>query len=368
MTNMQFESNLPSGLLDLAQLAEKHALNVPFRIRVVNGFMAADNVKDPTFSVDEVYSVHLVKETKVLKARCSGSEYFIPMNSAATFGLIQDEVNSFKLFDSVRELVNSLPLPIVAAALSDHTDPAGVLLLRKNDVLVLNSSGKKKIKSSLKAYNVFMQKYVPLNVDANIKFTINPSSILLYLPDLIEHVTLPRFCKLSANSTSISKRLHSSEVELVEQQTQRSVLVSLFRSNPKSKRTKEINFIEVPTRINIIVKMMDDSNEEEQVYQQLVQESRELLQDYNPAKIQACTDSENDSAYMTQAQLLAEVRKEKEKQTLTRLAPQNYEEIIIGNQNGDPILTSPPTPYEVSIFCMYINVREMVYFSQSIKK
>ena len=95
-----------------------------------------------------------------------------------------------------------------------------------------------------------------------------------------------------------------------------------------------------------------DTDEEDQVYQQLMEESRDLLQDYNPAKIQPCMDSENDNAYMTQAQLLAEIRKEKEKGTLTQLAPQIYEEILIAEEKelthgSDPKLVSRTIQHQV---------------------
>ena len=63
-------SSLPdsSAVLSLEELVTKYGHLVPFRMRVVNGFMA-DNVRDPTFESDEIYSVHLVKETKVVAAK-----------------------------------------------------------------------------------------------------------------------------------------------------------------------------------------------------------------------------------------------------------------------------------------------------------
>ena len=91
-------------MLDLmTELAEKHASRVPFRMKVVNGFMATGNMKDPTFAVDEIYSVHLVKKIQVVKTQCDGKEYFIPVNSSAKFGIIQDEGNECRQFSSVSE-------------------------------------------------------------------------------------------------------------------------------------------------------------------------------------------------------------------------------------------------------------------------
>ena len=346
---------LSSKVLDLTELAEKHALNVPFRIRVVNGFMAADNMKDPTFGVDEIYSVHLVKETEVLKSRCANgnSEYFVPLNSAATFGLIQDENNEGRVFDNVEELVSCSPPPKIVAVLNEYTDANGMHIVRENDILaikdVTTQMGKSNI--SLKAYNISMQKEVVLHVDMKIEFTVNPSAIQLYLTELMEHVDLPSSCTIFSNNSSLSETLTLSKVTLLQRETQRSVLVSLFRNNPTSKQKKATNYIEIPTRININVSIVD-TDEEDQVYQQLMEESRDLLHDYNPSNIQPCMDSKNDDAYMTQAQLLAEIRKEKEKKTLTRFAPHSYEYILIGEEKeltrgSDPKLVSSTVQHQV---------------------
>ena len=206
---------LSSKVLDLAELAEKHALNVPFRIRVVNGFMAADNMKDPTFVVDEIYSVHLVKETEVLKSRCANGngEYFIPLNSAATFGLIQDENNEGRVFANVEELFSCSPLPKIVAVLNEYTDANGMHIVRENDILVIKDVTARMRKSniSLKAYNISMQKEVALHLDMKVEFTINPSSIQLYLTELMKYVDLPSLCTIFSNN-SLSKALTLSKV------------------------------------------------------------------------------------------------------------------------------------------------------------
>ena len=119
--------------------------------------MATGNLKDPTFVVDEIFSVHLVKKTQVVKTQCDGKEYFIPVNSSAKFGIIQDERKECKQFSSVGEFISSKPLPALAAVLEDYTDNNGEVVLRKNDIVALKketTSRKSTGKRQIHAYNI----------------------------------------------------------------------------------------------------------------------------------------------------------------------------------------------------------------------
>ena len=339
-------SSYSEDVLDLKELAEKHASRVPFRMRVVNGFMAAGNMKDPTFVVDEIYSVHLVKKTQVVKTQCDGKEYFIPVNSSAKFGIIQDERNECRQFSSVSELISSKPLPVLAAVLEDYTDNNRAVVLRKNNILALKkeTASKSMEKPQIHTYNISNPTNICLRTDMNIQLSTNPTFIQLYLTELMDHVALPVHCKIFSDSSSLSSISTASQLQLLAVEAQKSVLVSLFRSNPNSKRKKETTYIEIPTRINISVSIVQEPKEEMQVYQQLMDENRELFHCYNSVKIQPCMDSENDDDYMTQAQLLAEVRKEKEKVNLEKMVPKHYEEILTISQNVKCVSHSVTTP------------------------
>ena len=336
-----------SSVLDLTELAEKHASRVPFRMKVVNGFMATGNMKDPTFVVDEIYSVHLVKKTQVVKIQCDGKEYFIPVNSSAKFGIIQDEGNECRQFSSVSELISSKPLPALAAVLEDYTDNNRAVVLRKNNVLALKKEKSTRTsmgKRQIYAYNISNPTILYLLTDTNIKLSTNPTLTQLYLTELMDHIALPVHCKIFSDSSTLSSISSASQLQLLKVETQKSVLVSLFQSNPNSKRKKETTYIEIPTRINIRVSIVhEEERKESHVHQQLVEESRELLHCYNSVKIQPCMDSENDDDYMTQAQLLAEVRKEKEKISLAKMAPKYYE-VLACSKNP-----TPASPFKVFI-------------------
>ena len=338
-------SSYSEDVLDLTELTEKHASRVPFRMKVVNGFMATGNMKDPSFIVDEIYSVHLVKKTQVVKTKCDGKEYFIPVNSSAKFGIIQDERNEYRQFSSVGELISRNALPALVAVLEDYTDNRAVVL-RKNNILALKkeTASKSMGKPQIHTYNISNPTYICLRTDMNIKLSTNPTLIQLYLTELMDHIALPVHCNIFSDSSTLSSISSASQLQLLAMETQKSVLVSLFRNNPNSKKKKETTYIEIPTRINISVSIVQEPKEEMQVYQQLMDENRELFHCYNSVKIQPCMDSENDDDYITQAQLLAEVRKEKEKISLAKMAPKHYEEILTISQNAKCVSHNVTTP------------------------
>ena len=157
----------------------------------------------------------------------------------------------------------------------------------------------------------------------NIKLSTNPALTQLYLTELMDLTELPVHCKILSDSSTLSSTSTASQLQLLKVETRKSVLVSLFRSNPNSKRKKETTYIEIPTRINIRVKIVHEEEKEEAqvIYLQLMDETRELLHSYTTVRIQPCMDSENDDDYITQAQLLVEVRKEIERISLAKKAP-----------------------------------------------
>lgn len=346
-----------SVVLGLAEIAEKYALLVPFRLKVVNGFMAADNVKDPSFVVDEIYSVHLVREMKAVRFKIAdhGAEsYTIPLNSLAKFGLIHDERNECMMFDTVEELLYAKPRPKVVAVKNKYVSQDGKVSLKKNEVLIIRDLIRAKIgrsKVALKFYSLIQQKEVVLHKEHDVQFTTNPYRTQLYLTDLVECSTnlMPCLARIfSIGNSSIAGLLSSTTIMLQGCETCQSLIISLFRDNPTSDRKMDSEFIAVPTNININVSIIETSKDDD-AYYQIMEESRKLMQDYNPADICACLDAQTDDVYTTQAQLLSEVRKEKEKENLLKYAPRYYQNIFISEmKNG----TSKGTSDDQGALCV----------------
>ena len=330
-----------TAVLSLSELAEKYAQQVPFRFRVINGFMS-ENVREPTIGVDEIYTLHLVKETRVVSVKSAGVEFEIPVNSSAKFGLIHDKKNHSKVYETVEEILYVKPLPKVIAVKNVYVDD--VFSLTKNEILIVKDVvrarfGRSKI--SLRVYSLLSRKELILPKDCDAQFTINPYHTQLYLTDLIDNVEdlVPCMARIyPIEGSALSESITSRTLLLEEKRVHRSTIISLFRDNPTSKRKNDTRFIDIPTTININVSVIK-TDCSDGIYQKIYEESQSLLNDYNPSKIQVCVDALTDDHYVTQAQLLAEIRKEKEKKELSKAAPQHYQEILSGNMD-------PQTSYE----------------------
>ena len=314
--------------LDLSEVAEKYAQSVPFRFRVVNGFMA-ENDKDPTLGVDEVYSLHLVREIKVVVMEHGGQEFEIPLNSTAKFGLIPSITSHCKM---VEDLLKLKPLPNVISVVNKYVHPDGNLYLGKNELLLVKEVTKGKLghgKSGLKVFSLKSHEELILPKDCQAEFSTYPEATKLYLTELIDNNIdfIPCKAKIYPEEMSALAGLKSSTILISKQEVHRSVVISLFRDNPYAKRKKDTCFIDVPTSINIRVSIIRTEKSDE-AYERIYKESENLLKEYNPSKIQACVDAHTDNQYMTQAQLLAEIHKEKAKREMVDTAPQHYQQLL----------------------------------------
>ncbi len=150
---VSYEDNLPESdqVLCLSDLAEKCSQSVPFRFQVVNGFMA-ENERDPTLGVDEVYSVHLVRELKVVVVQHEGEEFEIPLNSSAKFGLNYEGAASS--CTTVQDMLSSKHLPKVIAV-KGNPNPDPDFCLKMKDVLLVKEVVKGKIGRNKAALRVF---------------------------------------------------------------------------------------------------------------------------------------------------------------------------------------------------------------------
>lgn len=320
-------------VMDLAHLATHYSHCVPFRFQVVNGFMA-ENVKDPTLSVDEIYSVHLVREIKVIVLVKVGSksEFKVPVNSALRFGLVHEKTTS--LYESVEGLMNAATLPKVVCVLHKYVDEK--FALHKNEILLVKDIMKPKLgrgKSLLRVFSMSTFKEILLPKDCHTQFSTDPKYTALYLTDLLKYANefMPCLARVSAAEgcpPSLIESLLHSIVRLDRKETHRSVVVSLFRDNPDSKKKKEVSFIDIPISINIRVHIVK-TDKSDKIYQRIYEESQNLIVNYNPSKIQACVDAETDADYVTQAQLLAEIRKERAKKEMVASAPPQYQSLLL---------------------------------------
>ena len=319
-----------SEVLDLSKLAANYADCVPFRFQVINGFMA-ENEKEPTLGVDEVYSVHLVREIKVVTVKFENDTFKVPVSSAVKFGLVPPD--GVVAYNSVEDILSSSHLPKVVAVGSTYVNEEENFRLRKNEVLLVRGVVKGKFgrgKTGLRVFSISSYSDFILPKSCNANFSTDPLHTRLYLTDLIDNNVdfIPGSARIfPSENSSLAKSLTISNVTIESLEVHRSVIVSLFRDNPSAKSKKETNFIDIPTTININVSVIE-TDKSDKVYERIYQESEHLLADYNPSKIQACVDASTNDEYMTQAQLLAEIRKEKVAAELASSAPHQYQKLL----------------------------------------
>ena len=320
-----------SVVLDLSELAANYAHCVPFRFQVINGFMA-ENEKDPTLGVDEVYSVHLVREIKVVNVKLENDNYKIPVNSAAKFGLIPPG-DVAATYNSVEEILSAPQLPKVVAVRNKYVNAEENFSLRKSEVLLVRGIVKGKFgrgKVALRVFSTSSYGELVLPKSCNATFTTDPSVTQLYLTDLIDNGVdfIPGSAHIFPSEGSLlALSLTVGNISIESLEVQRSVIVSLFRDNPTAKRKKETTFIDIPTTIDISVSIVK-TDKSDKIYERIYKESEHLLADYNPSKIQACVDASTNDEYITQAQLLAEIRKEKAAMELAKTAPHQYQKLL----------------------------------------
>ena len=238
-------------------------LTVPLRFRVVNGFMA-ENARDPTIGVDEVYTLHLVRELKVVVVKHAGDEFEIPVNSTAKFGLVPHG-GAASLYGTVGDMMNAKNSPKVVSVKSNYVHPEGLVSLQKNEVLIIKDAKFGKSKSGLLVYSITSCKELVLPKDSDAKFSTDPETTKLYLTDMLASGIdfIPCSVQMFPGENSALAGLHSSVISIERQEVRKSVVISLFRDNPNAKQKKDTNFIGIPTTICIRASVTDTKKSDE---------------------------------------------------------------------------------------------------------
>ena len=319
--------------MGLEHLIDNFGDHIPLCFRVVKGFLA-ENEKDPTLDVDDIYNAHLVKHTDVVTVQDkTGDEYNVPLYSSAKFGIVYNSTK--QTFASVGEIMDAVPVPKVVAARTgfDGGDPKSSV--KRNEVLVITDPEVHKLKfvhgkSWLKVFSVTKSEEKKLLRECGAKFTTDSYYTKLYVNDLIQYVPDLLPCKVRLFQdldSSFPHHLTSEEVVLQEKRRNTSVVVSLFR---ESGIRKDNDFIDIPTSIGIEVTVVSPESHEK-VYKNLYTETSALQKEFDPAKLQPCIDARTDDTYVTQAQLLAAVRKDCKNVGLE--IQSQYQELLFSTRN-----------------------------------
>ena len=362
--------NLPdeSKVVSLSDLSTHFSQFLPLRVQIVTGF-CAENDKDPTLDIDDIYNIHLLKHTDVVVIRdITGEHYNIPIYSSLQFGLVYEPRNETKVFTSVGEIVNAKPLPKVIVVMEQRSGHSEKTSLAANELLVIQSihkhgGGLKKL--SLKVYSITANAKKDLPGDCVARFTTDPWLTKLYLSDMVEYMSSPFPCNarlyFDESMTALPEYLYHEIVTIEERSTNSSLLVSLeVENHRRGKRVQVTEVIDIPTCIGIDVNILSPSKAKHR-YQKLYEDTAYLLKEFNQKDVQACVDAPSDDVYVTQAQLLAQCRRGYENVGLNIETPAIISEY-------QPILTSTldtaPQYEDLDFVQQHINkVGVRVYFN-----
>ena len=295
-----------NAILSLSELVEQCSHLMPLRVKAVSGFMA-ENVGDPTIHVDDVYNVHAVKQTEVATIVDSRrNKYRLPLHSSARFGLI----GTLSRPCSVIDLLNVKPQPLIVAVSDNYLGHSSEFSLCKNEVLILNGVLQKSAGfRTIEAFSITNSQHKFITDKCDVLFSTDPADTKLYLSEILEHAShlLPCSARLFTSEEQMKLPKHQvltkKPVTIEKQQTETSLLIS-FHSNRK--RNDPV-YIDIPTSIDIDVHVLTPSKDEED-YLSLYEDTQTLVYEYDPTKLQACVNANDDDTYMTQAQLLKALR------------------------------------------------------------
>ena len=305
-------------IVSLSELSAQFLQLLPLRVKIVTGF-CAENDKDPTLDIDDIYNIHFSKRTEVVTiCDITGGHYSIPMYSSLQFGIIYDPENETKVFNSINEIINAMPLPKAIVAMEQYAGHGKKILFVANELLLVQSiskhgSGRKR--PSLSVYSISSNTKKDIPGDCVARFTTAPWLTKMYLSDMMEYVHDPLPCKahlyfeIDGSMSSLPEHLSHEIVTVEEKRTDSSFLISLeMEKNKRGKQTEVKDLIDIPTCIGIDVHILSPLKEKKK-YQKLYENTARLLKEFNPTQVQACVDAPSDDVYVTQAQLLAQCRR-----------------------------------------------------------
>lgn len=290
-----------SSEMPLRVFSEHHKEDLPLQVVVTKGYYGPD--ERTSISDGDMFNVHFFKQTKIVKIQDANHyEYAVPLNSSLEFGLAYQLPSGFKQinlkyhFKTVGEIIHLRNLPKVLRATESHKGSGPDSSVEKNDLLLVKEVKVKKrgIKSSkvLKCTVAGTGMKKVLSEDCAGYFSVKPTDTRLFLPEIVEHITLPdrAFIYSSSNARiDLPQHLLQTEIEVLRVEIEESIVAtSIYESNrDKKKPTNPYNgnincpLVDIPQDLDIevaIIKLGDGETT------QLYAETRNLCEKYNPSE------------------------------------------------------------------------------------
>ena len=288
--------------MTLAEFIDRHKKSLPVQVMVTKGYYGA--CERTSISEGDTFSIHFFKQTKVVHIQDSnGYQYVVPLNSALQFGIVYNLPKDVKVvpnakyhFRSVGEVVQLKVLPRALRATKSYRGSTPENSVEENDLLIVQDVKQKRglrTTKHLKCIHVATGTKRSLPEDCAGYFSVSPEDTQFYLPEILEHFTLPQSAVIYLKSDAkadIPSYLISSEVKILESAIEKSlVATSILEEQKRVDQTgwhyencSSLPLVDIPVTLDIelvIVRLAEVEND------QLYSNTRQLFEKFDPGKV-----------------------------------------------------------------------------------
>ena len=288
--------------MTLTEFIDRHKKSLPVQVMVTKGYYGA--CERTSISEGDTFSIHFFKQTKVVHIQDSnGYQYVVPLNSALQFGIVYKLPKDFKVasnatyhFKSVAEIIQLKVLPKALRATKSYRGSAPENSVEENDLLIVQEVKQKRgIRTAkyLKCIHVATGSKRSLPEDCTGYFSVRPEDTQLYLPEIIEHLTLPQIVIIYLRpdtKADIPSYLISSEVKILETAVEKSLVATSILEEQKRleqmsqhyENCSSLPLVDIPVSLDIelaIIRLAEVETD------QLYSNTRHLFEKFDPGKV-----------------------------------------------------------------------------------
>lgn len=319
-----------SGEKILSQLVVQHQDEFPVRVRVSRGFYGTSDKW--SISEGEYFTIHFVKYTKVVGASdgCFG-RYTIPINSSAQFGFVYSPAGKLEdalvgyTYKTAGEVMLAKPLPHLMRASKTWRKISGKEQTVIADDLLHVKKVKGRIKHFLKCTSLITgeEKLLPSNCEGC--FTTNPSSLKLFLPQVLQYIPLPSPFVIYINSSDVPRDMPTDMFSHCVSLSHCSIETSLIATQLDSRVPMDSSpLIEIPIDLDISVELVSSKKEE---VAQMYEETHKIYRNFSVQNLQIIpANAPTMDCDETTTEAFAAVHKAKEDVGVEILEPPRYQE------------------------------------------
>ena len=336
------EARLPE-ILSVGELANKYSKKFPLRIKVLQGY--SEETSELTISTDDVYDIHFIKHTKVVKIKDEDNyTYSLPLGSAMKFGFVYNPNNDFDealsglMFEKIADITAMSTLPKVICATQAYQTSDEKIVVEENEIIVVRHVHRSmfKGKKGLKVFSVLSKTEKVLPDDCAGHFSTKPSLVRMHLPEIIEYIQIPFPAQAvmyhGGDTTGPGQNKPATQsrvVTMYDSSTETSLVASLVAAGAGEEETDsgDQQLFDIPVDENssgIEVRILrcssaEDNDEEEPEH--IYDDTINVLQNFDPTKLQLLNSAKFGSKANLQSLLLTNVREGYEREGIEVESP-----------------------------------------------